>query len=83
MAATIDATTQRWTDAADMALTGRIITAVRYMNAEERDALDWHRSTLIIELDDGNSLWASADDEGNDAGALFTTVKKLPVIPVI
>jgi hypothetical protein len=37
----------------------------------------------MLELDDGTVLFPASDDEGNDAGALFTANDKLPVIPTI
>ena len=72
-----------WTDSATKLLKGRTIKAVRYMTPDECDGSDWSRAALVIELDNGVSLWPSMDDEGNDAGALFTTDEELPIIPVI
>jgi hypothetical protein len=37
----------------------------------------------MLVLDDGTQLWPSADDEGNDPGALQTTIPGLATIPVI
>ena len=64
-------------------LVGRTITAVRYMSSEEMDELGWYRSGIVLTLDNGLSLFPSRDDEGNDAGALFTTSEEMPTIPVI
>lgn len=38
---------------------------------------------MVMELDDGNIVYASSDDEGNEAGALFTNNDKEPVLPVL
>ena len=61
----------RWTAEAKKHLVGRRIREVRYLTPEEVKALGWHSSTLVIQLDNGAIFYASADDEGNDAGALF------------
>ncbi len=76
-------TEQRWTTDVAKHLQGRTIKAVRYLNADEMKSMGWFRSAVVLELDDGNSIWPSADDEGNDAGALFTTFPDLATIPVI
>lgn len=72
-----------WNKAAIKLLVGRKIIKAGYLLKEETDALGWDHSSLAIKLDDGTILWPSRDDEGNDAGALFTTSDDLPTIPVI
>lgn len=52
-------------------LCGRTIKGVRYMQPDELAAIGWHESTLVLILDDNTLLYASSDDEGNGAGALF------------
>ena len=52
-------------------LCGRTIKGIRYMTPAEMDNVGWHRAPLILILDDNTLLFASSDDEGNDAGALF------------
>jgi len=74
---------KRWTKDASNLLVGKKIVAVRYLTDAERDGLFWHSASLAIQLDDGTLIWPSSDDEGNDAGALFTTSEKLDTIPVI
>jgi hypothetical protein len=73
----------RWTAAAAKLLMGRKVVHVRYLEQEEMDDLDWYGSTLVITFDNGLSIFASQDDEGNGPGALFTTDEKLSTIPVI
>jgi hypothetical protein len=34
-------------------------------------------------LDDGNMIYPSSDDEGNNAGALFTCDPAQPTLPVL
>ena len=74
---------KRWTEKASKALLGRTIVEVRYLTDIEQKDLGWYESTLVIGLDDGTYFWPSRDDEGNDAGSLFTTNESIPVIPVI
>ena len=57
--------------------------SVRYTTDEETEALGWRCKALVFNLDNGLSFYPSADDEGNDAGAIFTTDEELEVIPVI
>jgi hypothetical protein len=45
--------------------------------------LGWDKSGIVLMLDDGTYIYPSRDDEGNGAGALFTSHADLPVIPVI
>lgn len=74
---------RRWERDADALLVGRKITGVRYMSQAECDAHGWTAKCLIIQLDNDVRIYASRDDEGNDAGALFTDSPDLPTIPVI
>ncbi len=76
-------TEKEWTDLAAAKLVGKTITNVRYLTDLEMKHLGWYHSTLMIFFDSGEHIYASADDEGNDAGALFTSFKDLPTIPVI
>ncbi len=42
------------------------------MNEEERQALNWlEAAPIVIKLDDGATLFASADDDGNGAGSMW------------
>lgn len=72
-----------WAEKAAAVLVGKTITGVRYLTEKERETLGWRNRSLALILDDGTYLWPSADDEGNGAGALFTTNPDLDVIPVI
>lgn len=74
---------QKWAAEAAAKLKGKTITGVRYMTAAECESMDWSNAAIVLDLSDGNSLFPSSDDEGNDAGALFTTYKDLEIIPVI
>lgn len=72
-----------WGDQATKALVGKKIVAARYLNDDEVEGLGWFKSAIVLLLDDGTYVYPSRDDEGNGAGALFTSRDDLPVIPVI
>lgn len=74
---------KQWVDKASKVLVNKWIRKVRYMTQQEADHLGWSRRTMVIYLSNDSILFASADDEGNDAGALFTTIEGLETIPVI
>lgn len=78
-----DASKKRWAAEAAKLLVGRKIVAVRYLTNEEVEGLGWYGASIALGLDDGSWIWPSSDDEGNDAGALFTTNEKMSTIPVI
>lgn len=52
-------------------LLGKRITKVRYLTSEEAEMLGWRCTSIVLQLEDGTMIFPSADDEGNDAGALF------------
>lgn len=79
---------KRWTDDAGALLKGRTITGVRYLSDEETEAMGWHHASVVIELSGVGtkppiSIWPSSDDEGNNAGSIFTTDEGMNTIPVI
>lgn len=76
-------TVERWEKAATASLKGKTVARVRYMTREEVSEMDWYGAAPVIEFTDGSWLLASSDDEGNGAGALFSSDKNLEVIPVI
>lgn len=54
---------------------GAKITNIREMTEDELKDQGWfrnpHKSAVAIEFDNGDTLYPSCDDEGNDYGALF------------
>ena len=80
---------ETWENKAVELLQDRTVHAVRYLSKEELEGLGWRASTLVMQLNDPEGkkepvlLFSSRDDEGNDAGALFTDDDDLPTIPVI
>jgi hypothetical protein len=64
-------TERHTTQAASAALIGRTIVAVRYMSVQEAREMCWFHRAMIVELNDGTRMFASADEEMNDAGVLW------------
>lgn len=64
-------------------LIGKTIKNVRYMTDKEMNESGWCKKPLVIFFTDGSYMFSSADDEGNEAGALFTSFEGLDVIPTI
>ena len=76
-----------WTDQAKLNLVGATIVKVEYMPKEEVEDNRWYKSPLcmLLKRKDGTMFWIypSADDEGNDGGSLFTTIKEYPCAPTL
>ena len=51
-------------------LLGRRIVEVRYLSVQECQRLMWDHTTVALVLDNGTTVYAARDAEGNDAGAL-------------
>lgn len=60
-----------WIETAKKVLLNKKIVSVRYMTTQEADDLGWHSRPVVFTLDDGTMCCPSADDEGNNGGALF------------
>lgn len=74
---------EHWLAVADSVLINRKIIAVRYLSEDEAERLGWNGRSVVIHLDNGHMVWPSRDDEGNDAGALFTTDPNGDTFPVL
>lgn len=79
----IDNPQEHWTKVAQSTLVGRKIVAVRYLSDREVERLGWTSRSVIFELDNGCLVWPTMDDEGNDAGAIFTTDRHGHTLPAI
>ena len=64
-------------------LVGKQIVKIQYMTEKDAGEQGWYKRPIQIILGDGTCLIPVSDDEGNDAGSLFTNSNKLPIIPVI
>lgn len=76
-------TEKNLTNMAETQFIGKKIVGVRYMTNKEAEELDWFCRPLIIELDDGNLIVSSSDDEGNGPGVILSLNGKGEVFPVI
>jgi len=74
---------QYWENVAGKILLGETITKVRYMTDKEQNDFDWYAKGLIIFFQSGLEIMISSDDEGNAPGAVFTSDKDNPVLPVL
>jgi len=74
---------QYWTDKITKHLVGKKITKVEYIPIDEAEENMWHKRPIAILLDDKDWIFPTMDDEGNDGGAMHTTMKDLQCIPVI
>lgn len=72
-----------WLGEARKALLGRTITKVQYMSKDDAECNYWWKRPLIIQFDDGSFIIPMSDDEGNEGGALWSSVKGLETIPVM
>lgn len=72
-----------WVNKIKKNLLNKKIIDVRVMSISETKNLGWDYRSIVITLDDGEMIYPSMDDEGNEAGAIFTTYKDLPTIPVM
>ena len=72
-----------WTDIASKQLLGLRIVKVRYMSAEEAEEMGWVSRPVVLQLSNGNVIFPSSDDEGNDGGAIFTNDETDGVLPVL
>jgi hypothetical protein len=79
----MDEIEKRWTKEAQTQLLGRRIVKVRYMKPSEAEMLGWHFRPVVLQLDDGNLVFPSSDDEGNEPGSFFTNNEQQPVLPII
>lgn len=78
-----DETINFWNAKCKTNLVGKTIKNVRYMTDKEMKQHFWSNKPLVIFFTDGTYMYASQDDEGNGAGALFTSMDDLQVIPTI
>ena len=72
-----------WENKSTAYLVGKTIVAVRYLSTEEQCSMGWQNKSLVIFFNDDSYIFPSADNEGNNAGALFTSFKGLEEIPTI
>lgn len=78
-----DAITIKWEEKCSHILVGKTIKSVRYLYTVEKKDMCWFKKSLVIFFMDGSFIFPSTDNEGNDAGAYFTSIKGMEVIPTL
>jgi hypothetical protein len=76
-------TTIDWSKMANDLLAGKVVKEARYLTPKEAEDLGWENRPVAIFFTDGTYVFPSQDDEGNGAGALFTSDEKVPTLPVL
>ena len=75
---------EHWGNLASNFLVGKTIRRARYLNDRETEDIGWTKSGLVIEFTDGHWIVAMSDDEGNEAGSIWTSSQsEINVIPTI
>jgi hypothetical protein len=70
-----------WSGDATKIFKGKTVRKIEYLTDDEMNHMGWDINAPVIVFTDGSWIIASSDDEGNDAGALFTSAPKMNVIP--
>jgi len=71
-----------WSGDATKIFKGKTVRKIEYLTDDEMNHMGWDSRAPVIVFTDGSWIIASSDDEGNEAGALFTSAPKMNVIPV-
>ena len=62
-------------------IVGQKIKSVKWLTPKRaKDDLGWDYQPVEITLENGVSFIPSSDDEGNNAGAIFTNLRDLPIL---
>jgi hypothetical protein len=72
-----------WLEVAKKQLLFKRIVNVRYLTEEESENMGWSGRPIAFQLNDGNWIYPSADDEGNEGGVLFTSDDKDQILPLL
>lgn len=65
------------------ALVGKKIIKVEYMNAADASRMGWCNRPIAIVTEGGTVLFPLADVEGNDGGALATSIPECETVGVL
>jgi len=75
--------TANWQSKVNKHLVGKKIVKVEWLDPGKTHRIfGWDHQPCEIHLDDGTILTPSQDDEGNNAGSIFTNIRGLECIPV-
>ena len=73
----------KWEKEISKFLVGKTIKKIEYLTEQEAESMGWNQIPLVIIFTDGSYIFPMADDEGNNGGAIATSSKELPTIPVM
>ena len=73
---------RNWSGDATKIFKGKVVDRIEYLTDKEVEGMMWDYKAPVIVFTDGSWIIASMDDEGNGAGALFTSSKQMSIIPV-
>ena len=71
-----------WSGDATKIFKDKTVKKIEYLTDKEMDYMGWYSRAPVIVFTDNSWIIASADDEGNNGGALFTSAREMNVIPV-
>jgi len=74
---------KNWTERATKEFKGKKVKSIEWLTKDEVKQSGWFHAAPVIMFEDGSYMVAQMDDEGNDAGALATSSKTMPILPVI
>ena len=75
-------TEEKWIEAIRKSLVGKKVTGITYLTESQAEENLWYNRPVVIIFDDGSYIIPLSDDEGNNAGAIFTNIKGFETIPV-
>jgi hypothetical protein len=65
------------------ALVGKTIVKVEYMNAADARRMGWSNRPIVIVAEGGTVMFPLSDDEGNNGGALATSILECETVGVL
>lgn len=65
------------------AIVGKTVKDVGFMRKEDQYDMGWGYRPIVIIFEDGEYVFPMADDEGNEAGALATSVEGCETVGVL
>jgi len=72
-----------WLKVAQEQLLFKRIVRVRYLTKDEAEEMGWSGRPIAFQLNDGNWIYPSCDDEGNEGGVLFTSHERDQILPLL
>lgn len=74
---------QMWLAKARKFFQGKTIVNVDVLTNEELEDMEWNKSPIVFEFDDGSWAYASSNNSDEMPGSLITSDKSINLIPTI